>query len=88
MFLSDALTLPEAWKAYDLLMSDERLDFQTEPTAVEREWRRYTGKATFSAKIWNDAYLAAFAKTASMEMVTFDRGFRRYTGLRLVLLTA
>ena len=85
-FGSDALPLPEAWKAFDTLRSDDRVTFENEPPAVEAEWRRLTGEESFSAKIWNDAFLAAFARTAALELVTFDRGFRRYPGLPLRLL--
>ena len=85
-FGSDALSLPDAWNAFDTLMSDERVTFEDEPPSVEAEWRRLTGEESFSAKIWNDAFLAAFAKKAALELVTFDRGFRRYPGLALCLL--
>lgn len=85
-FGSDALSLPDAWNAFDTLMSDDRVTFEDEPPPVEAEWRRLTGEESFSAKIWNDAFLAAFARTAALELVTFDRGFRRYPGLALRLL--
>lgn len=85
-FASDALSLPEAWNAFDTLMSDKRVTFEGEPPAVEAAWRQLTGEESFSAKTWNDAFLAAFANTAALELVTFDRGFQRYPGLSLRLL--
>jgi predicted nucleic acid-binding protein len=36
--------------------------------------------------LWQDAYLAAFARAAKLHLVTFDGGFRQYEGLRLTLL--
>ncbi|MFK5922676.1 MAG: PIN domain-containing protein [Verrucomicrobiota bacterium] len=86
IFASDALSLPEAWDAYDLLLSDSRVFWQGEPAAIEGEWRKLTSDEFFPVKIWNDAFLAAFAKTASLQLVTFDKGFRRYSGLDFKLL--
>ena len=86
VFRSDALDLVEAWQAYDTLMSDERVTHESEPGGIEAEWRALTGDAAFSARIWNDAFLAAFAKATSRQLVTFDRGFQRYPGLKLKLL--
>ena len=85
-FLSDALTLPKAWKAFDLLLSDSRTFYCDEPRGVEDEWRKFTNKAAFSVKIWNDAFLAALAKMAGLQLVTFDKGFKRYAGLKMHLL--
>jgi len=86
IFGDDAQTLPKAWKSFDTLMSDERVMFRAAPDTVEQEWRLLTGKKQFSAKIWNDAFLAAFAKQGGLKLVTFDKGFRRYSGLSLTLL--
>jgi toxin-antitoxin system PIN domain toxin len=83
LFGADTLTLPKAWKAYDTALEDERVVFETEPAGVEMEWRSLTSGESFSAKIWNDAFLAAFAKQSALQLVTFDRGFRRYPGLNL-----
>lgn len=86
VFKSDALNLRGSWAKYDTLLSDERVCFQHEPLDVEDRWRQFTMNRTFSAKIWNDAYLAAFAISSGLELVTFDKGFRRYEGLDLKLL--
>ena len=83
VFLSDALTLPRAWKAYDALLGDERICFCEEPPGIEIEWRSLTGKSAFSTKIWNDAFLAAFAISSTLKLVTFDHGFRLYPALTL-----
>ena len=45
-------------------------------------WRDYTRRRTFSPKVWNDAFLAAFAKAAAFEIVTFDKGFSQFKGVR------
>lgn len=86
VFLSDALPLPGAWQAYDILLGDVRACFAPEPREVEDEWRKLTGDESFSTKIWNDAFLAAFAKLSGLELVTFDRGFLRYPDLDVRIL--
>jgi len=46
------------------------------------------GLAGFSiAKLWMDAYLAAFAASGRPRFVTTDEGFKQFTALRLILLT-
>lgn len=39
-----------------------------------------------SPDLWTDAWLAALAQAHDLEMVTFDRGFRSYSKLKLRLL--
>lgn len=40
-----------------------------------------------AAKLWADAYGAAFAEIAGLSLVTFDRGFPRLDGLDVELLS-
>ena len=82
-----ALPLREAWLAYEGLYHDPRVVFAQEPDELEQLWRRYTQHNTFSPKVWNDAYLAAFAQAADFELVTFDRGLAQYQGLRPTILS-
>jgi len=39
-----------------------------------------------SPDLWTDAWLAALAEASDCEMVTFDRGFRSFSRLKLRLL--
>lgn len=59
-----------------------------EPSGLESRWFELAGLSSASAKVWMDAYLAAFAILHRMEFVTFDRDFRNFeqNGLRLRLL--
>lgn len=76
-----------AWLAYDALASDERVVLRSdEPPGLDLRWRAYTTRDTASPKLWMDAWLAAFAVTASYRLVTTDRAFRQFDGLDLVLL--
>jgi uncharacterized protein len=84
----DVCTLKQAWTIYDTLMGDERFRFALEPIDLEQHLRRYTTGGQVSPKLWQDAYLAAFALAAKLHLVTFDGGFQQYKGLHLILLGA
>jgi uncharacterized protein len=83
---NDVCNLKQAWTIYDNLMGDERFDFSMEPMDLEQHLRRYTCGEQVSPKLWQDAYLAAFARAAKFHLVTFDGGFQQYEGLRLTIL--
>ena len=56
-----------------------------------RTWRLFQAACTFariSGGDVSDAYLAAQAMEHNVEFVTADRGFHRFPGLRVVLLSA
>jgi toxin-antitoxin system PIN domain toxin len=76
-----ACPVRRAWRVWDTLLSDERFAFQDEPPHLEKGLREFTRGFTFSPKLWQDAYLAAFAHAAGLRLVTFDRGFRKFKGL-------
>jgi len=83
---SDVVSLRDAWKAYDKMFEDTRVEFAEEPKGVESRWRSYTQSDLFSPKVWNDAYLAAFARIYGLEVVTFDQGFKVYEGIKRTIL--
>ena len=83
---TDVCTLPQAWDVYDYLMSDERFDFYSEPVGVEQYLRKYTRAGRVFPKLWQDAYLAAFARAAKLHLVSFDGGFQQFEALRLTIL--
>jgi toxin-antitoxin system PIN domain toxin len=87
VFPGDAVFLSEAWHLYDTILSDPRFSFAEEPVRIETLWRGYTRRRSFSPKIWNDAYLAAFARAAGWKLVTFDNGFRQYKNLKCSILS-
>jgi len=86
-FPVDVLSMSDAWIAFDELLSDNRVAFADEPPQIEREWRVATQRQTFSTNVWTDAYLAAFAHEAGLEIVTFDRDFARFPNLRHTILS-
>ena len=66
----------EAWQVYDQFLAHDRIDFVDEPPGLERRFRALTRRRQASAKTWGDAYLAAFAETSQLTLVTFDAAFR------------
>lgn len=52
------------------------MSFVDEPQGLEQAFRVRTRQRQASPKAWADAYLAAFAETAQITLVTFDRAFR------------
>jgi predicted nucleic acid-binding protein len=81
-------TQVEAWSRYDLLSSDYRISFHTEPDSLDIELRRLTSNSQHSSKDWPGAYLAAFAHAANLTLVTFDRGLSRLAGYNSIPLSA
>jgi uncharacterized protein len=86
-FGEEAVTLSEAWRMYDAFVLDPRVAFSGEPPNFESHWRAYTQRKAFSPKVWNDAFLAAFARSADLELVTFDKGFAQYSDLKCTILS-
>jgi toxin-antitoxin system PIN domain toxin len=82
------LTNREAWAVLDELMADDATGFEAEPDGLDMVWRRLTDGHASSPKLWMDAYLAAFAITGGLRMVTLDKDFRNFEshGLDLLLL--
>jgi toxin-antitoxin system PIN domain toxin len=83
---SHALTLRRAWQKHDQFLSDVRVTYADEPSDLETHWREWTQSKSRSPKVWNDAYLAAFARAASLAIVTFDKGFSQYKHVHSVIL--
>jgi uncharacterized protein len=81
-----AVSMADAWRAYDALFSDPNVAFIDEPAGTEARWRFLTQLTTFTPKVWNDAYLGAFAELAGLEVVTFDKGFSKFTNVRCRIL--
>ena len=72
----EAKSQQEAWKAYDLWLEDQRVEFLDEPSGLETTFRAMTRSVQASPKDWADSYLAAFAQAARLTVITFDRAFQ------------
>ncbi len=77
-------TPAEAWDIWQRLILDERTAFMpVEPPGLEPLWHANIKPRAPTPKLWTDAYLAALAESASLEMVTFDAGFKQFSLSRL-----
>ncbi len=82
----DAVSMVDAWRLYDMFAGDPRVSFAHEPAELEPIWRAHTQRESFSTKVWNDAFLAAFAQAGSLTLVTFDRGLAQQWDVASTLL--
>lgn len=83
-----ALNLAHAFAAYQHFASLPEIGFCAEPADCTGQLRRRLA-ADVPARLLTDAYLAAFAESAGLRMVTFDKDFERFEGLdRLHLIAA
>lgn len=80
-------TMSRAWVVYDYTRNDPRVGYAAEPDGLQDAWRQISQRDTFSHKLWNDAYLAAFAISGGYEVVTFDQGFAQFAGLQSIVLS-
>jgi toxin-antitoxin system PIN domain toxin len=81
----DVFSMSKAWTTMDRFAAREDVVFHDEPPGLEAEWRKLTTLNVPAPRMWTDAYLAAFAIAGKMRLVTFDKGFRRYPGLQLLI---
>ncbi len=72
----DTKSLLQAWTVWDQIWADTRIDFVGEPEELEQEFRWRARLAAPSGKVWAEAYLLAFAATAGLKFVTFERGLQ------------
>jgi toxin-antitoxin system PIN domain toxin len=82
---SDVLASRDAWRVYQSILTDERIGFAPEPLVLEAQWKKLTSQKRPTPKVWTDAYLAAFAHSAEMRLVTLDRAVRMLDPEALVL---
>jgi predicted nucleic acid-binding protein len=82
---SAALSASAALAAYDQFAALPEVALRAEPAGCEAEMRRIV-QADLPARLLTDAYLAAFAMAADLRLVTFDRDFERFDGLKTLRL--
>jgi predicted nucleic acid-binding protein len=69
-------------------MASTSVAYREEPSGVASLWHRLAATDSASPKAWMDAYLAAFAISGDLKMVTLDHDFTVFEshGLQLRLL--
>ena len=82
----DVLSSREAWHVYIAILQDQRVSLLAEPFNLEPEWQRLMSQDKPVPKVWTDAYLAAFAISGGMQLVTLDRAVLSLTNQALLLI--
>lgn len=72
----DVRSMLESWDLWDKIWADPRIAFLNEPEGIEPGFRTHSRLKTHSPKVWADAYLLAFAESAGLRLVTFDRALQ------------
>ena len=87
---AEGMTNRHALAALAGLKARPGVQFWNEPPSTAALWHRLAACDTASPKVWMDAYLAAFAITGNMRLLTLDQDFKNYEkyGLQLALLTS
>lgn len=68
----EVLTQRGCWQVFDRWIATGQVAWADEPRDLEMRLRALTGDASVSPKAWMDAYLAAFAESGKLTLVTFD----------------
>ncbi|MEW6283542.1 MAG: PIN domain-containing protein [Candidatus Eremiobacterota bacterium] len=58
-----------------------------EPVGLDVHLRALTCSRLVAPKLWQDAYLAAFARASGLRLATFDKDFRQFPDFEVTLLT-
>lgn len=82
------LTNIDALVALGALLALPQVCEREEPPGTFALWQRLASRDTASPKVWMDAYLAAFAISGGLRMVSLDQDFKSFarSGLKLVLI--
>jgi toxin-antitoxin system PIN domain toxin len=70
-----------AWAKSTDFLSLPEVELFAEPVGLEDAWERFATLGRLSPNLWTDAYLGAFAVSAGLRLVTFDKGFSQFNGL-------
>jgi uncharacterized protein len=81
------LTLADSWRLYERFRRLPGVAFMDEPPNIEAILASIV-KRRLPLRLFTDAYFAALATAAGMRLVTFDRDFARFPGVKLHRLDA
>jgi len=74
----------EAWITYRQFRALPNVHWLPEPQNLDDAYCAFSCAPGFAQHLWTDAYLAAFAITAGVRLVSFDNDFKRFVGLRFL----
>lgn len=76
-----------AWSTVEALMAQPCVvSVSKAPDGHAARWVENISGREATPDLWTDAWIAALAQSTGCEVVTFDRGFRSFKGLKLRLL--
>ena len=78
---NDVQTQSGAWLVWERLIEDVRVVFASASGELEACFRRSAGGKQSGHRQWTDAYLATFAESRGLQIVTCDQGFKAFKGL-------
>lgn len=84
---SATLALRDAFDVYQRFAALPEVELCAEPGGCEAHLMNLLDAAT-PARLWTDAYLAAFASAGELRLVTFDKDFARFGGIARLQLSA
>jgi toxin-antitoxin system PIN domain toxin len=86
--MNGAPTAPDvALNAWQVLAADPRSVFvDVAPSTHEKFFASMVAGKQPTPNLWTDAWLAALARSLDHDLVTFDRGFKSFDGIKLSLL--
>lgn len=70
----------EAWAAYTAFRGLPEIVLLPEPAGCHETLGSWVALGVLTGKLWNDAYLAAFARSGDLRLVSFDSDFVRFEG--------
>ena len=85
---AEGLTNRDALVALHALLALRQVSVREEPRGTLALWQAMSALDSASPKVWMDAYLAAFAISGGLRLLTLDQDFRNFVprGLDLALL--
>ena len=82
----EPLSIQRSWTNYLQWRSDTDVCLLDEPVGTENILDRFVKAGLVTSKNSTDAYLAAFAISAGLRLVSFDKDFEKFPGLNLLRL--
>ena len=74
-------TAAQAWLAYRSFLALPEVNFLSESSGAESQLASWTDSPMFAPVLWTDAWLAALALSSRCRLVSFDAGFRNFSGV-------
>jgi predicted nucleic acid-binding protein len=86
MGTANVQTQVDAWRVFEALVADPRVVYLDEQPGLSTIFKSMTQLPRPAHRQWTDAYLAAFAATLGLDVVTLDTGLTGFPGVTVKLL--